>query len=403
MRHALIADRIGKSFRHRDMAKAPTFRAWIEGGLSGRSPADRHWALRDVSLTLAPGEMLGVIGRNGSGKSTLLRLLAGVMRPDEGAVTASAPVRGLLELNSGMHPDLTGRENIVINGVIGGLLRKEVHERMDDIIRFAELEDSIDQPVRTYSSGMKLRLGFAASVHADPRILLIDEVLAVGDLAFQQKCLARIGEFRRNGCAIVLISHDMSQVRDHCDRAIWLDSGHLRAEGKPEAVVEAYEAMSREKIAAQQAEAAATAEGPHRFGSKAAAISDVRITDEDGRAVLCISVGGALSVRFSVAADTPQTAHVSLSIADASGRLCFDANSATDAIDLPPFSGVRGIAIGLRRLDLAPGKYFVSVGLWRPDWSEAYDVHLDACAFEVTGGPALLGVLSPPRVWRIDP
>jgi lipopolysaccharide transport system ATP-binding protein len=402
MRHALVADTVAKSFRHRNAATAPTFRAWVEGGFLRRGPDERFWALRDVSLAVAPGEMVGVIGRNGSGKSTLLRLLGGVMQPDRGSVTASDPIRGLLELNTGMHPDLSGRENIVINGVLCGLLKSEVIARMDDIIGFADLANHIDQPVRTYSSGMKLRLGFAIAVHVDPRILLIDEVLAVGDLAFQEKCLARIGAFKADGCAIVLISHDMTQIRQFCDRAIWLDAGHVRAEGKPEAVVDAYETAAH-RAAADMPVMAGPTDGSKRVGTMDVVISDVALTDAAGHALSGINTGDGLTVRFHIASGRPTPVQISLSIADTSGRLCFDANSETDRIDLPPITGSLSCSIDLQRLDLAPGTYFVSVGVWKADWAEAYDMHLDAYPFEVSGGPKLQGIMDPPRRWQATP
>lgn len=403
MRPALIAEGVGKSFRHRDTASAPTFRAWVEGGFRLRRPTSRFWAVRGISLAVTPGEMVGIIGRNGSGKSTLLRLLGGVMQPEEGRVCAAAPVRGLLELNTGMHPDLSGRENIVINGVISGLLKSEILTRMEEIIAFAELEDHIDQPVRTYSSGMKLRLGFAIAVHVDPQILLIDEVLAVGDLAFQEKCLARIGAFRAAGCAIVLISHDMGQVRQFCDRVLWLDRGTLRAEGDPDRVVAAYERAAHPAAGATSTAAQAPTGFGIRYGSGAVRIGDVRLTDRAGNRLDRLEGGSGLSVRLTLAAATPTDAHVSISIADAEGRICFDANSETDRIVLPAIGPPREIALDFDRLDLAPGRYLVSVGAWRPDWAEAFDMHESAYPLEVVGGPQLKGPLAPPRRWRAGP
>ena len=268
MERALRLENLGKKFRHRTNDTPNTFRGWVEGGWRTRRQ-ENFWALRGITLDVAPGEMLGVIGRNGSGKSTLLRLLGGVMRADEGRVVAAGPVNGLLELNTGMHPDLTGRENIIINGVLAGLLKQEVQERMESIIAFAELEEHIDDPVRTYSSGMKLRLGFAVAVNVDPNILLIDEVLAVGDLGFQQKCLARIREFKSRGCAIVLISHDMTQVKAMCDRALWIDRGQLQALGQPHEVISEFEAsMSKETLRRTSAAARNRPEEAHRSGSR---------------------------------------------------------------------------------------------------------------------------------------
>lgn len=390
---SLSARGVTKAFRHRDSNASPTFRAWVAGGFR-RHEGERRKALDDVSLAVSPGEMLGVIGRNGSGKSTLLRLLGGVMRPDSGTITSTAPVKGLLDLNAGMHPDLTGRDNIFIGGILGGLLRSEVAERLDAITEFAGLSAHIDQPVRTYSSGMKLRLGFGIAAHLDPRILLIDEVLAVGDLAFQEKCLARIDEFREKGCAIVLITHDLSQVRARCNRVLWLDAGRVKMEGAPDEVVDAYEE------AAHQPEEGDHHAATQQFGVGGAKLDDIGLFDADDKPVSVLKPGDALSVRLTVRAERAEPMHLSVSIAEPSGRLCFDANSLTDRIDLPDAGGARTIILDIDRLDLAPGPHAVSIGLWKKDWSAAIDMRIDAVWFDVSGGPALEGVMSPPRRWR---
>jgi lipopolysaccharide transport system ATP-binding protein len=200
------------------------------------------WALRDVSFSIAPGRMVGLIGANGAGKSTLLRLIGGVGRPDAGQITVRGRIGALLELGAGFHPELTGRENAVITGVISGLTKAEVAAQFDAMVRFAELEDFIDSPLRTYSSGMIMRLAFAVAAHIQPEVLLIDEVLSVGDLAFQEKCLERIRSFRARGCTIVLVSHDAEQVAELCDEALWLHAGRLVAHGPAPQVVVQYAA-----------------------------------------------------------------------------------------------------------------------------------------------------------------
>lgn len=400
----LEARNLSKSFRHRDQAQAPTFRAWVADGFGLGRGVSRFTALEDVSIDLAPGEMVGVIGRNGSGKSTLLRLLSGVLRPDAGRVEARATVRGLLELNAGMHPDLSGRENIMIAGVLSGLLKSEIAARMDAIVAFAELQDHIEQPVRTYSSGMKLRLGFSVAVHVDPEILLIDEVLAVGDLAFQEKCLARIEDFRRQGCGIVFISHDMGQVRRNCDRVLWLDRGRVRMQGLPELVVQAYESAAHQQFPDQKAEVDAKGAGRNiRYGGGQATVSDVGLFGASGQEVTAIATGDSLTVRFRVSAPEPVQAHACVSITDSAGRLCFDANSETDRLALPVLEGSHDLSLELERLDLSPGRYFVSVGVWRADWGEAFDMHEDCYVFDILDGPRLQGVLAPPRRWRLQP
>ncbi|HWP02728.1 MAG TPA: ABC transporter ATP-binding protein [Gemmatimonadaceae bacterium] len=206
---------------------------------------DRIVALDSVSFQISRGEAVGLVGPNGSGKSTILALIAGVLRPQAGRVEVRGRVCPLLELGAGFHPELTGRENIVLNGVLLGLTRREVLKRMDAIVAFSELGDFLDQPLRTYSSGMLARLGFSVAVHLDPEILLVDEILAVGDLHFQVKCQKKIDEFRSRDVTIVLVSHSTDQVRRVCDRAIWLQAGRIKAEGEPAYVLDKYERSLR--------------------------------------------------------------------------------------------------------------------------------------------------------------
>lgn len=202
---------------------------------------ERFLALDDVSFEIKQGETIGLIGPNGSGKSTTLALIAGVLRAQAGKVEVQGRVAPLLELGAGFHPDLTGRENIILNGVLLGLTRREVLTKMDEIIAFSELESFLDQPLRTYSSGMIARLGFSVAAHLDPDILLIDEVLAVGDLHFQEKCREKIAEFKRKGVTMILVSHATEEVRRLCDRAIWLEGGRIVEEGEPHLLLKRYE------------------------------------------------------------------------------------------------------------------------------------------------------------------
>ena len=409
MQPILRAEGLSKAFLHRGRHPM-TFRSFVEGGWRAAGRAERFWALRGVGFDVAPGEMLGVVGHNGSGKSTLLRLLGGVMQPDEGRIEARAPGNGLLDLNTGMHLDLSGRENILISGVLAGLLRSEVRARFDDIVAFAELEPFIDEPVRTYSAGMRLRLGFATAVHVRPRILLIDEVLAVGDAAFQRKCVQRIGQFRAEGCAIVFISHDMGQVEQICDRAIWLDHGHVRASGSAAEVVSAYKSTLMEasrKLTRPDGPQAVTFQGrtlvagENRIGSGEVTLEQVRLLGPDGAATGAITKGQGLVVQARVRVHRPvPPPYFSITIADAGGRLCFDTNSQVDGIALPDLKGGETIELDLERLDLSPGTYSFSLGLWQSDWTHAYDYHSDAYLLEVSGA-ASKGPVAPPRKWVI--
>ncbi len=406
----LRAEGLGKAFLHRGRHPT-TLRGFVEGGWRRARADERFWALRGVSFEVAPGEMLGVIGHNGSGKSTLLRLLGGVMRPDAGRVVAGAPVNGLLDLNTGMHLDLSGRENILISGVLAGLLRSEVRDSFDEIVAFAELAPFIDEPVRTYSAGMRLRLGFATAVHVRPRILLIDEVLAVGDAAFQRKCIERIDRFRAEGCAIVFISHDMGQVEQVCDRAIWLDHGEVRESGRASEVVGAYRAtlietsrrLTPEGPQEMTFQGRALVAGKNRIGSGEVRLDRVRLLGPEAAVTGAIAQGQGVTVQAQVGVTRPvPSAHFSITITDAAGTLCFDTNSQVDGIALPDLTGGEVIELTLDRLDLSPGSYTISLGLWQSDWSHAYDYHADAYALEVSGA-ASKGPLAPPRRWVIHP
>lgn len=206
----------------------------------GRQRAEDFWALKGVDLRVPKGATVGLIGQNGSGKSTLLKVISRILYPNRGRVTVNGRLSTLLELGAGFHPDFTGRENIYLNASILGLSRRETRERLADIIAFSELGDFIDNPVRNYSSGMYMRLGFSVAVHVDPHVLLIDEVLAVGDLAFQGKCLDRIQKMQHEGRTIILVTHSPQQVEDLCDMAVWLDAGQVRLAGEAVSVARAY-------------------------------------------------------------------------------------------------------------------------------------------------------------------
>src|SRR5687767_6234048 len=204
------------------------------------NPDETFPAVKDVTFVVPKGRTLGVIGRNGSGKSTMLKLVAGITKPTQGDVRVDGRISALIELGAGFHPEISGRENVFINGIMLGLTKRQIHERFDDIVDFAELREFIDSPVKTYSSGMYMRLGFAVAIHVDPDVLLVDAVLAVGDEGFTHKCLDKFAEFRRRGKTILLVTHSLGLVETLCDEAVWLDAGRLQAQGDPKRVVGAY-------------------------------------------------------------------------------------------------------------------------------------------------------------------
>jgi lipopolysaccharide transport system ATP-binding protein len=240
MDYAVVVENLSKRYYLYHGDRPWTLHETLVKGFHRLQPREQFWALRDVSFNIQPGRVLGVIGSNGSGKSTLLRLIGGVGRADAGYIKVNQRIAGLLDLGTGFHPDLTGRENVFVNGVISGLTRREVAQRFDSIVDFAELESFIDNPIRTYSTGMQMRLGFAIAIHARPELLLIDEILSVGDHSFQHKCLDRITQFKNEGCTILIVSHDTGQIAEFCDEAIWLNSGHLAASGQARDVVAKY-------------------------------------------------------------------------------------------------------------------------------------------------------------------
>ena len=228
---------VSKRFRFHE---GKTLREFVPAFLGGKAFKDTFYALSNVSFSVAHGETLGIIGRNGSGKSTALKLMAGVMAPTDGEVLVAGRISPLIELGAGFHPDLTGRENVLLNASILGMKTRDAKDRMKDIVDFAELWDFMDTPVKRYSSGMYTRLGFSVAVHSDPDILLVDEVLAVGDTPFQEKCLQKMRDFQQQGVTMVYVSHGLEVVKQFCQRAILLAGGRLVAEGDPAVVVQAY-------------------------------------------------------------------------------------------------------------------------------------------------------------------
>ncbi|MBN1639705.1 MAG: ABC transporter ATP-binding protein [Anaerolineae bacterium] len=260
-----------------------SFQAILMNALRLRRRLQRQqlWVLRDVSFEVGRGEMLGIVGVNGSGKSTTLKLISRIIEPTTGTVEVTGRVSALLELGAGFHPDLTGRENVYLNGSIMGMRRRDIDACFDDIVAFAGIPAAIDVPVRYYSSGMYMRLGFSVAIHSDPEVLLVDEVLAVGDHAFQVRCLDKAAELRRRGVTVLFVSHDMDAVRELCDRAIWLDGGGVRAEGDPEDVVTQYLRGFGEAELELLARGATLKRG-QRWGTGDVQLVDVQFVDAQG-------------------------------------------------------------------------------------------------------------------------
>ncbi len=407
MESAILVENLGKRFSRYHAEKPVTLMEAALSGLRRIKPVDDFWALRGICFEVAAGEMVGVIGHNGAGKSTLLQLLGKVAHPTEGYLKMRGRVGALLDLGAGFHGDLTGRENVLVTAIVAGLSRREVERRFDRIVEFAELEGFIDNPVRTYSTGMMMRLAFSVAVHTDPQILLVDEFLSVGDIAFQMKCLNRITELKGQGCAIVLVSHDVDQVKRLCDRALWLKRGTVKAYGEPDIVAGQYAAdmMVQTQLLTPEHPEQTTRLGiplrmnDNRFGSLEVEIVDVRpmpAAQLDTGNPLCVEID--YNNKRQVA-----SAHFSLSICRPDGQKCLDVTTSdlTQTVVLLEKSGT--LRLSIDRLDLASGDYFIDVGVYEKDWSYAYDAHSSAYPLAIHNSYVSQGIIVPPMRWETMP
>ena len=323
----------------------------------GRTQASDVQALTDVSVEVEPAEAVGLIGRNGSGKSTLLRLIAGIITPSEGRVEVAGRIGSLLELGAGFHPDFSGRENVFLNGAIHGLRRAQIRERFDEIVAFAELEQAIDRPVRTYSSGMYMRLGFAVAAHLDADVLLLDEVFAVGDEAFQRKCFGKIFEFKQRGGTIVFVSHDASQVERLCERAVLLREGAVAFDGPTHEAIVRYR-----KVLAAEADPAERAAGLREWGTGEATIAAARLVGAAGVERQQFLAGEPFSLRLRIQAENgvapPQ---LQLELRDEAGLLV--ASDVLDTESVGWADGTRDLRYDVARLPLSDGRFHLRLGL----------------------------------------
>jgi lipopolysaccharide transport system ATP-binding protein len=415
MDYAVVVEGLGKQFCRYHPDRPRTLQETFAKGLRRLQPFERYWALRDISFNIERGRMVGVVGPNGSGKSTLLRLIGGVGRADAGRIEVNGRIGALLDLGTCFHPDLTGRENIFISGVICGLTRREVVERFDAIVGFAELQEFIDNPLRTYSTGMQMRLAFALSVHTDPEILLIDEVLSVGDHAFQHKCFDRIARFKSEGKTIMLVSHETEVVREFCDEALWLSSGRIILHGRPDIVVNKYLEQAEtllnrqasvdaetQRRTPQFAPVLTTFQGTelrlneNRSGSLELELTAVRLVGMQGQLVTTIESGCPLRIEIDYRASKPVTGAIfQVYIFREDGLVCYDLNSQLEPWSLGSFEGKGHIALQLERVDLASGTYHLEVGSWTQNWRYAYDYHSKAYFLTVCGSPP--NAAGPPR------
>jgi lipopolysaccharide transport system ATP-binding protein len=409
-------DGVSKRFRRQTVQPSTTLKSAIVDFLRGRKVVESpstFQALTDVTFAVPSGHTLGIIGRNGSGKSTLLKLLAGIYRPDHGKIMVHGKVGALLELGAGFHPEFSGRENILINGIVLGLSKREVRQHLDDIVRFAELEEFIDEPVKTYSLGMYMRLGFSVAVHADPDVLLVDEILAVGDEGFFQKCYDRLAAFRRRGKTIVLVSHDLSTVSRWCDTVVWLENGKIQDQGMPQRVIDRY----RQHVAAQEAEvavgehlriAAEVSQAPevetaNRWGSREVEIVSVKMFHTSGQERYVYQSGDPVQVvvHYRVHRPVPD-AVFGIALMRSDGLWCYGTNTAVEDISLPPLGEEGNVEILLERLDFVAGTYYLDVAVHALD-GYPYDYHHGLYSFTVKSDLQEVGVCRIPHSWAIKP
>ncbi len=394
MTNAVVVDHLSKRFRLARESNNSLKAAIMRGGR--RVDVREFWALRDVSFEVPKGSSLGLIGENGSGKSTMLKCMARILVPTEGTAKVEGKMSALLELGAGFHPELTGRENVFLNGAILGLSQKELRKRFDEIVHFAGIEQFIDEPVKNYSSGMYVRLGFSVAINVDPEVLLVDEVLAVGDEAFQRKCNEKFADLRAEGKTIILVSHGLAQVQNLCDTVVWFEHGHLKMVGEAVDVI-------REYTASVQVDREADGTGA-RWGSGEGRITGVELLDGTGKAVTRVRSAEPVTVRihyqmhepivqpvFCLAIDTIEGVHVT-------GPNTRDAHCVPEKLD-----GEGSVDLEIDTLRLLPNTYDLTLSLFDYHLMHPFDFRQRVLRFDVERGPSdeAEGLVSLGGRWRI--
>ena len=377
---AVLFDNVSKRFTiHHERARS--FQDLLVRRFRSSATSEEFWALRDVSFAVEPGGALGIVGSNGSGKSTLLKLVTRILAPTSGSVSVQGRVSALLELGAGFHPELTGRDNVFLNASILGLRRRDTAARFDDIVRFAGLERFIDIPLKHYSSGMAARLGFAVAINVDPDMLLIDEVLSVGDEAFQERCLEEIHRFHRAGKTLLLVSHDLESIRSLCTEAVWLEGGRVAAHGAPDDTVAAYLAHvhTRPDQAGRDGVQINPGSGPEtdtRWGSGEVEVLAVDFLDGAGAGVRAIESGAPLTIRVSYRArervDRPV---VGLAVTTVDGVVISGPNTRFSGYALPSVDGEGFVSYTIDSLSLLPGEYLITAAIYDHSCRHPYDHH----------------------------
>jgi ABC-type polysaccharide/polyol phosphate transport system ATPase subunit len=384
-------DRVSKRYRIRRPVHP------LPGGAAPRGRLQDFWAIRDVSFDVGHGETLGLIGHNGAGKSTILKLLSQITTPTSGEIRLGGRVAALIEVGSGFHPELTGRENVYLSGSLLGMKRREIDDKLDRIIEFAGVHEFIDTPVKWYSSGMYVRLGFSVAAHLEADILLVDEVLAVGDAAFQLQCIERLNELRRDGTTMIFISHDLTSIEKLCDRVALMERGRLIACGSAHDVVEQYQRMAANAHVAAMADAGAAAQ------AGAARVEAITFHDEQGAEIVSASTGGPLTARIHFTALSPVTdAVVEAFYYSRDGRtLHFQQSTAVAGGELTLSPGAGMIEFTMPGLGLQPGVYSVGATIRERTASDTIDWFYGRTALYVEPGKSVRGHFYTPHEWRL--
>ena len=406
--YSISVDDVRKRFK-RHLDRRSTLKETLVRGRSRN--LQEFWALDGVSLHVPRGSMFGVIGHNGSGKSTLLKIMAGIYRPTSGSVTIDGRLSALIELGAGFHPDMSGRENIRLNGSILGLSKDEINATMDQIIDFAGLREFIDDPVKYYSSGMTVRLGFSVAVHLDPDVLLVDEVLAVGDEEFQRKCFDHLSALRKRGTTIVLVSHGLGQIESLCDEVAWLDHGRLQATGQASTVISSYISRVNEEESRRNPRLVATRDldpDGSTDGENASAITikALEITDAQGSALDHAETGQTFYARVKLQVNERFLGpNVRIGFQHETGPLVAMVGNHRMGIDLGWLEGEHTVEMGLTDNPLLPGRYIVHVDVFDHTGARLVDSWSDAVEFVIRSqrGEIGQGFVDLAATYRVDP
>ena len=390
---AISVENVTKAFRLRGIGDR-TLKTSVLDAVKGRMGSRRLFeALKSISFNVASGETLGIIGSNGAGKSTLLSIITGVMEPTSGVINTSGSIASLLELGAGFHPELTGRENIFLYGAVMGIPGRQMRDRFDTIVEFAGINEFIDQPVKYYSSGMYVRLGFSVAVEVDPDIILIDEVLAVGDAEFQRKCLSKMEEFRNRGKTMLIISHDLKTIQTVSDRILLLDEGRMEDIGSPVSVIKHYQDLTKKKNAKVAA---------REWGTGEVKIEKIDLFDGQGRVCDKFVHDGAIEVRISYVAKTRIEKPVfGFAIADLNGRLIYGSNTQIEKYDIDQINGGGFISLKINHLAMARGSYLFSFSVHSWDHKTNYHRLDNVLPFDVETEKKFEGVCCMPCSWKM--